>query len=89
MTQATMMPKLLCSTISAQLCPTLCDPMECSPPGFSVHRIFQARILELPFPSLGDLLDPGIEPTSLVFPALASGFFITAPPGKPLLNHLH
>ena len=30
----------------AQLCPTLCDPMDCSPPGFSIHGIFQARILE-------------------------------------------
>ena len=30
----------------AQLCPTLCDPVDCSPPGSSVHRIFQARILE-------------------------------------------
>ena len=30
----------------AQSCPTLCDPMNCSPPGFSVHGIFQARILE-------------------------------------------
>ena len=30
----------------AQLCPTLCDPMECSPPGSSIHGIFQARILE-------------------------------------------
>ena len=30
----------------AQLCPTLCDPMDCSPPGSSVHGIFQARILE-------------------------------------------
>ena len=27
-------------------CPTLCDPMDCSPPGPSVHRILQARILE-------------------------------------------
>ena len=31
----------------AQLCPALCDPMDCSPPGSSVHRIFQARMLEL------------------------------------------
>ena len=31
---------------SAQLCPTLCDPMDCSPPGSSVHGILQARILE-------------------------------------------
>ena len=29
-----------------QLCPTLCDPMDCSIPGSSVHGIFQARILE-------------------------------------------
>ena len=30
----------------AQLCPTLCDPMDYSPPGSSVHRVLQARILE-------------------------------------------
>ena len=30
----------------AQLCPTLCNPLDCSPPGFSVHGIFQARMLE-------------------------------------------
>ena len=30
----------------AQSCPSLCDPMYCSLPGFSVHGIFQARILE-------------------------------------------
>ena len=29
-----------------QSCPTLCDSMDCSLPGFSVHRIFQARVLE-------------------------------------------
>ena len=34
----------------------------------------------LPFPSLGDLPDPRIEPTS---PALAGGFFTIEPPGKP------
>ena len=28
------------------LCPTLCDPMDCSLPGSSVHGIFQARVLE-------------------------------------------
>ena len=32
---------------SLQLCPTLCDPMDCSPPGSSVHGISQARILLL------------------------------------------
>ena len=30
----------------AQLCPTPIDPMDCSPPGSSVHGIFQARVLE-------------------------------------------
>ena len=30
----------------AQLCPTLSDPIDCSPPGSSVHGIFQARVLE-------------------------------------------
>ena len=30
----------------AQLCPTLCDPVDCSPPGFSIRGILQARILE-------------------------------------------
>ena len=36
----------MCRTKSLQLCPTLCNPMDCSPPGFSVHGILQARILE-------------------------------------------
>ena len=52
-------PKLCCGSIYmiyniwhesesevAQLCPTLCDPVDCSPPGSSVHGILQARILE-------------------------------------------
>ena len=51
-----------------QLFLNLCDPMDCSPPSFSVHGILQTRILEwVPFPSPGDLSDPGIEPG---FPAL-------------------
>ena len=33
-------------SVVAQLCPTLCDPIDCSPPGSSVHGILQARILE-------------------------------------------
>ena len=37
----------------------------------------------LPFPSAGNLPNPGIEATSLVSPALAGGFFTTAPPVKP------
>ena len=37
----------------------------------------------LPFPTPGDLPNPGIEPTSLVSPALAGGFFTTSATGKP------
>ena len=37
---------LFCSSEVAQSCPTLCNPMDCGLPGSSVHRIFQARILE-------------------------------------------
>ena len=37
---------VLCAVKSLPSCPTLCDPMDCSPPGSSVHGILQARILE-------------------------------------------
>ena len=37
----------------------------------------------LPFPSPGDLPDPGIKPMSPVFPALAGWFLTAVPPGKP------
>ena len=58
--------------VHAQSCPTLCDPMDGSPPGSSVHGILQARILEcVAMPSTGDFPDPGIEPESLMSPALA------------------
>ena len=47
--------------------PTLCDCMDCSQPGSSVHGILQERILDgLPFPSPEDLYDPGIETRSPV-----------------------
>ena len=58
----------------------LCDPMDYSLPGSSVHGIFQARILEwVPFPSPGDLPDPGIEPKS---PALQADSLPAEPQGK-------
>ena len=48
---------------SLQSCPTLCDPMDCSPPGSSIHEDSPGRIQSgLPYPPLGDLPDPGIEP---------------------------
>ena len=55
----------------APLCLTLCDPMDYSPPGSSVHEILQARILEwVAMPSSKDLSEPGIKPISLTPPAL-------------------
>ena len=45
----------------AQSCQTLCDLMDCRPPGSSVHGILQARILEwVVIPSAGDLPNPDI-----------------------------
>ena len=57
----------------------LCDPMEYSPRGSSVHGIPQARILEwVAIPSPGDCPNPGIKPVSLMSPALACKFFTTS-----------
>ena len=54
-------------------CPALCDSLDCSLPGSSVHGLFQARIPEW-IPSPRDLPDPGIEAVS---PALVGGFCTT------------
>ena len=44
----------------AQSCPTLCNPMDCSLPGFSVHEIFQTRVLSgMPLPSLHPYMTTG------------------------------
>ena len=61
---------------SLHLCPTLCNPIDCSLPGSSVHGVFQARVWSgLLFPSPGDLPSSGIKPESLVSPALAGRYF--------------
>ena len=60
-----------------QSCPTLGDPVDCSPPSSSVHGVLQARTLDwLPFPSPGDPLDPGVEPKSPTFPALQAAILL-------------
>ena len=60
--------------LSAKTCPILCDPLDCSPPGSSVHGISQARILEwIAISFSGDVPNPGIEPV------LAGRFFTTEP----------
>ena len=67
-----------------QSCLTLCDPVDCSPPGSSVHGVSQARILEWgAMPPSGDLPNPGIEPVSIMSPALAGGSLPQAPPRQP------
>ena len=68
-----------------QLCPSLCDPMNCGLPNSSVHGIIprQEYWSGLPFPPSGDLSHPGIESESPASPALAGGFFITEPSGNP------
>ena len=68
----------------AQSWMTLCDPTDCSHQAplsmeLSRHEYWSGW----PSPTPGDLPDPGIEPASLVSPALAGRFFTTAPLGKP------
>ena len=63
----------------AQTCLTLCDPMDCSPTGSSVHRIFQARILEWVVISYSRRSSqPRERITSLRSPALAGRFCTTS-----------
>ena len=65
----------------AQPCPALFDPMDCSPQAPLSMRFSRLEYWSgLPFPSPGDLPDPGMEPASL---ALAGRFLTTELPGKP------
>ena len=65
-----------CVCTDAQSCPALCDPMDCSPPGSSVHGIFQARILELVALSYSRGSSRPRDWTHIsVSPALAGQFF--------------
>ena len=75
------------SCVGAQL---LVVPNSLQPPGtvalqtsLSVGFSRQEYWSELPCPPPGDLPDPGVEPMSPEFLALADGFFTTVPPGKP------
>ena len=70
----------------AQSCLTLCNPTDCSPPGCNCRQSPQSTEFSrqeycsgLPFSSLGDLSDPGIEPQS---PALQANSLQSKPPGK-------
>ena len=67
--------------IVAQLCLTLCDPMDCSAHQAPLSMEFSRKECwsGLPFPSPGDLPNPGIEPGS---PALPADSLLSEPPGK-------
>ena len=70
----------VCACVCAHLCTTLCDPMDytvCKAP-LSIGFPRQEYWSGLPFPSPGDLPDPGIEPMSLMSPASAGRFFTTS-----------
>ena len=65
----------------AQMCLILCNSMDWSLPGSSVHGLFQAKVLEwVPFPFTKDIPDPGIKPRSL---ALQADALPSEPRGKP------
>ena len=69
------------NVLVAQFCPSLCDPMDCSPPGSSVRGISQARMQEwVAMPFSGDLPNLGIKSGS---PALQADSLLPEPPGKP------
>ena len=68
--------------VCAQSCPTLCHPMDCSPPGSSVHGIFQARILEQVAISYSRGSSQSRDQTRVS--CIGRGFLTTVPPGKPL-----
>jgi len=77
----------------AQLCLTLCDPTDNSPPGSFVHGIFQARILEqITISCSRGSSQNRIEHAlagrffTIVPPALAGRFFTTEPPRKPRME---
>ena len=74
---------ILKSESVAQSCPTFFDPMNCvACQALSMEFSRQEYWTGLPFPSPGDLPDPGIEPTSA---SLAGEFFTAELPGRPQL----
>ena len=74
--------------LSLQLCVTLGDTMDCSPPGSSLPGVLQARILEwVAMPFSRDSSGPRIEPLSLSSPALAGGFFTNSVTWEAHLTH--
>ena len=75
----------LCAHSVARLCPTFGDPMNCSPPGSSIHGIFQARILE--WVSISFSRESSRPRDQTHISCLAGRSFTTEPPGKPLVTY--
>ena len=73
---------MLCSV--TQSCPALCDPIDYSLPGSSIHGIFQARFLEWVAISYFRESCWPRDQTHISCVALVGRFFITGPPGNPL-----
>ena len=89
----------VCVCLVAQSCPTLCDPLGCSPPGISVHRIVQARIPEgvaisssrassrprdrTPVPCIGRRLGRHLGKSLGILTALVNSVMMKAPLRKP------
>ena len=75
---------MICTVLClvTQSCPTLCDPMDCSLPGSSVHGDSPGKntAVGLTCPPPEDLPNPGSEPRS---PALQADSLPSEPPGKP------
>ena len=68
----------------------LCNPMDCSPPGSSVHGILPARILKcIAMPSSRDFSQLGDRTRISCGSCIAGGFFIIGPLGKPRLSHTY
>ena len=69
--------------LTTKSCPNLCNSMDCSPSGSSVHGISQARILEwVVIP-----ISRGSSPP--MYPAIQADFLTTEPLGKPKILHWH
>ena len=73
----------------AQLCLTLYNPTDCTPPGFSVHGDPPGKNTGVNSHALLQGIFPiqGLNPCLLHLPALAEGLFITEPPGNPDGDH--
>ena len=72
-------------SLFSQSFPTVCDPVNCSPPGSFLHGVLQARILEWVAVTSSRASFRSRDRIAIFWsPALAGGFFTTSTPGKPV-----